>query len=268
MAEGSACIPDAVAVGAYTAATEWKSLTGRTQHFPGYNTKGAICAFSSRGPHLNPAIFRPTISAPGTAIKSAISSYGSNFDANSSSLVSVVTRKGIKETKYYYSAMLGTSMATPAVSGIIALWLQANPELTRDDLESIFKRTAIRDQYTGDDEWNAASGYGKIDAYAGLKEALRLAGNQPDGINEMLNSETPVTLSKGMDSWKILFNNNESYADIALYTTSGMQVAHKQLNNVRRGDEEVLNLNEFTPGVYLIRIHTTAGSLTRKVMVK
>jgi len=268
VSEGSACIPNAVAVGAYTAATEWKTLTGRTQYFPGYRTQGAVCAFSSRGPHLNPTIYRPTISAPGTAIKSAISSYSSGFDTSSSSLVSVVTRKGIKETKYYYSAMLGTSMATPAVSGIIALWLQANPKLNREDLEYIFKKTAIRDQYTGTDEWNTASGYGKIDAYAGLKEALRLASNRPDGINEMLNSEAPVTLSKGTDSWKILFNNNESYADISLHTTSGMQVAHKHLNGVKRGEETILNLGEYTPGVYLIRVHTTAGSLTRKVMVK
>lgn len=268
VAEGSACIPEAIAVGAYTAATEWTTLTGRTQYFTGYRTKGAICAFSSRGPHLNASIKRPTVSAPGTAIKSAISSYSSGFDTSSSSLVSVVTRTGIKETKYYYSAMLGTSMATPAVSGILALWLQANPALTREDVENIFKKTAIHDQYTGDEEWNAASGYGKIDAYAGLKEALRLANDTPDGINEMLNSDAPITLSKGTDSWRILFNNDESYADIALYTTNGMQVEHKCLNEVKRGDETILNLNEYAPGVYLIRIHTTAGNLTRKVIVK
>lgn len=268
VAEGSACIPNAIGVGAYTAATEWITPTGRQQWFTGYRTKGAICAFSSRGPHLNPSINRPTICAPGTAIKSAISSYSSGFDPSSSSIVSIVTRTGIRETKYYYSAMLGTSMATPAVTGILALWLQANPQLTRENVEDIFRRTAIRDNFTGSEEWNATSGYGKIDAYAGLKEALRLANNTPDGINEMLNSQSPVTLSKSAEAWKILFNNNESYADIALYTLDGTQVDRKQMKDVKRGDETILNLNEYTPGVYLIRINTTAGSLTRKLLVR
>ena len=172
----------------------------------------------------------------------------------------------LKTTKYYYGVMMGTSMSTPAVTGIIACWLQAHPELTREEIEEVFKKTAIRDNYTGNDEWNATWGYGKIDAYAGIKEVLNIANGT--GINAMLNSEAPVTLSKGIDTWRILFNNDESYANITLHTTDGMQVYNQSIDNPRRGQEEVLNLNNFTPGIYLVNIKTTAGNLTRKVIVR
>lgn len=40
---------------------------------------------------------------------------------------------------------LGTSMATPFVSGSIALWLQANPHLTIDDVKEIIAKTSTVD---------------------------------------------------------------------------------------------------------------------------
>lgn len=264
--EGAATIPAAIGVGAYTSAGSWKSYTGATQSFVQNKVVGEICTFSSHGPLLSDEILRPTICAPGSAIKSAISSYSSDFSSTSQSIVSVVTRSGIKESKYYYAVMAGTSMSTPAVSGILALWLEANPNLTRAQVEDILKTTAIRDSYTGTEEWNAVSGYGKIDAYAGIKEALRLANSS--GINETLNSEVPVTISMGAEEWRILFNNNESYADITLHTASGAQVEHLRLSDISRGHETVLNLQGYTPGVYLLGIRTTKGSLTRKILVR
>ncbi|MBQ5834553.1 MAG: T9SS type A sorting domain-containing protein, partial [Bacteroidaceae bacterium] len=71
-----------------------------------------------------------------------------------------------------------------------------------------------------------------------------------------------------IDTWRILFNNDESYANITLHTTDGMLVYNQSIDNPRRGQEEVLNLNNFTPGIYLVNIKTTAGNLTRKVIVR
>lgn len=266
VSEGSSTIPNAVAVGAYTSAGSWTNTAGTSYQFNGNTTVDAICTFSSKGPMVNDLVPRPTICAPGNAIKSAVSSYSENFSTTSTDLVSVVTRGSVLKKNYYYGVKQGTSMATPAVSGILALWLQANPTLTREQLEEILKTTAVRDRYTGTSEWNKNSGYGKINAYTGLVAALKLANSS--GINETLNSEAPVTLLKGSDAWRILFNNNESYADIALYTTDGSLVGSRHLTNVRRGDEQEIQLNGYTPGIYIIRINTTAGSLTRKVVVK
>lgn len=260
------CTKSAIAVGAYTAGTSWTDLNGDMRWYTAYRTQGAICDFSNIGPSLDPEHPRPTITGPGACVKSALSSYSDGFSATSTALVDCVTRTGLKSTNYYYGIMMGTSMSAPAVTGIIACWLQAHPELTREQIEEVLKKTAIRDKYTGSEEWNATWGYGKIDAYAGIKEVLNIANGT--GINEMLNSETPVTLSKGTDAWRILFNNNESYANISLYTTDGTQVYSHNIDNPRRGQEEILNLNNFTPGIYLINIRTTAGNLSRKVIVR
>lgn len=44
---------------------------------------------------------------------------------------------------YYYGVMNGTSMATPVVTGIIALWLQANPDLTPADIVRIMQKLVV-----------------------------------------------------------------------------------------------------------------------------
>ena len=155
------------------------------------------------------------------------------------------------------------------MTGIVALWLQANPKLTPAQVLQIIKETAERDSNTGtadESGWNAKSGYGKIDAYAGLKRALELANQQ--GISEALNTEAPVSLQKNADSWKVLFNNDETYADIRIVALNGQVVANQRLNAPRRGEETTISLSNLTPGVYLFHVNTTASKLTRKLIVK
>ena len=62
-------------------------------------------------------------------------------------------------------------MATPCVSGIVALWLQANPQLTPAQIKTIMKETAITDNYTSG-TYASHFGQGKIDALAGLEQIL------------------------------------------------------------------------------------------------
>lgn len=257
--EGGGNIPAAISVAAYTTSNTIRSLNGSTYQYEG--AVGAIAPFSSVGPTLGTDM-KPTVAAPGHVIKSAMSQYGQSFSAGAYDNVASV-RSGMRT--YYYSAKSGTSMATPAVTGIVALWLEANPNLSPDDVKSIIRETSTHDTFTGSEEWNTRWGYGKIDAYAGLKKALEMAESQ--GINDMLNSEEPVTLNKEADAWKVLFNNDESYADVTLYTLGGACVSRRHIEKPRRGEETQVNLTGLTPGVYLLNVSTTASSLTRKVVV-
>lgn len=60
-----------------------------------------------------------------------------------------------KGVRNFYGVMSGTSMATPVVTGVVALWLQANPTLTPEQIKEIISETSIHDTYTGgtDKKW-------------------------------------------------------------------------------------------------------------------
>lgn len=258
VSEGGASIPGSIAVAAYAATNSFKSQDGET--YGANQTVGALASFSSNGPWLG-GINKPTIAAPGFLVLSAFNSYDANFNANDVDIVASV-KSGTKT--YYYGQMSGTSMATPVVTGIVALWLQANPDLTNDQILEILETTAIHDNYAKKD-WDAKFGYGKIDAYEGLKMALQFAA---DGIAPIrANTAEPVTLRKSADAWKILFNSNERFAEVSLYTTDGKLVSKQSYGQLRQGEERILNLQGQPGGVYVVRIHTAGANLTRKLLV-
>jgi hypothetical protein len=172
-------------------------------------------------------------------------------------------RRGIKH--YYYGAMAGTSMSTPVVTGIVALWLQADPKLMAEQITDIIRTTSTKDSFTGSDEWNPTWGYGKINAYEGLKAALRLAATS--GIKEYGTAEA-ITLSKEADLWRVLFNSNEQYANIEIYGMDGTKVNTQHLVNVVEGQEEVIPFAQYRPGVYIVKISTIKKTLVRKVVIR
>jgi len=67
----------------------------------------------------------------------------------------------------FYTTMSGTSMAAPHVAGVIALMLDANPELTPLQVKEILQLTATPMSYG---EWEAGAGY--VNAYEAVKEAF------------------------------------------------------------------------------------------------
>lgn len=258
--EMAASINHCVTVGAFVSSETYTNSVGTTQN-GGFGNLGDICSFSCKGPALGSEP-KPTVAAPGAMIKSAVSKYGVGFEKSGSDIVQDV-RRGIKH--YYYGAMAGTSMSTPVVTGIVALWLQADPKLTAEQITDIIRTTSTKDSFTGSDEWNPTWGYGKINAYEGLKAALRLAATS--GIREYGTAEA-ITLSKEADLWRVLFNSNEQYANIEIYGMDGTKVKTQHLVNVVEGQEEVIPFAQFRPGVYIVKISTIKKTLVRKVVIR
>ena len=68
-----------------------------------------------------------------------------------------------------YGKKSGSSMAAPVVSGVCALMLSANPDLSVDEIKQILYGTAVD---AGDPGWDPYYGWGKINALAAVTEAL------------------------------------------------------------------------------------------------
>ena len=135
-----------------------------------------IADYSSRGPRRdngdgNPLNeLKPEISAPGTNIIQAEACVTSGLCNN--------FLGGDASDNGYTGRGSGTSYATPAVSGILALMIEANPYLSPAEQKEIIKLTAERrgepSQPEVDPFWNRDFGWGMADAYEATKMALLL----------------------------------------------------------------------------------------------
>ena len=144
-----------------------------------------IAAYSSRGPRRdngdnNPVNeLKPDVTAPGSNIIQAegcVSSGGCNNnipgqDASSNS---------------YTGRGSGTSYATPAVTGVIALMIEANPSLDPLSIREILKKTAERRGEPTfpeiDPYWNRDFGWGMVDARKAVEMALHMANSSDYGM--------------------------------------------------------------------------------------
>ena len=75
----------------------------------------------------------------------------------------------------------GTSMASPCAGGIVALWLQVDPNLSYLDVKELMQETAIHDDYT-DGTKASRFGQGKIDALAGIEYLLKKMVVEPTAL--------------------------------------------------------------------------------------
>ena len=153
-----------ISVGSYNVRQAWRRPDGSTY----VNTmcpEGAISYFSSHGPTID-GRSKPDIATPGAEIVSSVSSYYPDYLTNEYLFDSVIWDGQTK----YFATMSGTSMASPAAAGVVALWLQENPVRNVDSVRAIMHATALQDEYTGVIGENGSNiwGWGKLNALGGL----------------------------------------------------------------------------------------------------
>jgi hypothetical protein len=179
-----------IAVGAYASKVRYRTITFSSYNLGSYAPKGTLVPFSSHGPTLDGRV-KPDIAGPGLALVSSVNSWDANYNVGgadyASSVISAVY-DSVHGRNYYYAQMSGTSMSSPAVSGIVALMLQANPNLTPANVTDILARTAILDTFTGvlPAAGNSQWGHGKVNAYAAVIAAASYVTSAKDPLANVL----------------------------------------------------------------------------------
>lgn len=113
------------------------------------NNKGVIWGYSQRGSSMD--LVAPSGGVPGNVV--TIDRMG-NLGVNSTN---------------YRSDFNGTSAACPQVSGVVALMLSVNPNLTETGVRTILQNTS---KDLGQSGFDNTYGYGLVNAYEAVKKAL------------------------------------------------------------------------------------------------
>jgi serine protease AprX len=206
----------------------------------------SISPFSSRGPTADGRV-KPDVCAPGTNITSVKAGSGNGY----------VT----------YS---GTSMATPFVSGVAALMLDANPGLTPSQVKSKMTSTAENWVTPGSD---IETGAGRLQAYEAVKSAGGYTGGGPLVPKHYVSGSQTVRSVHGRDTWSLSVTST-SYPialtliipnatsskdfDVYLYAPGGSLVA----SGTSSARQDGAAFKPSATGTYSVAVYSYAGTGT------
>lgn len=212
-----------ISVGATTWRNQFYNYLGDWHVSKGGN--GLKADYSSVGPTMDGRT-KPDVCAPGTNVISAYSSFFiANPDNQGAPLSSDVAHFQYNGRTYAWNANSGTSMSAPVVSGAIALWLQARPTLTPEEVLETIAATSHR-TVSGLPVPNNRYGYGEIDVYKGLLHLLHF-----DRVGEV--SATPlrgvkVRVGEGVLTLSFDETPMQPFA-VTIFSPSGAKVGRWQL---------------------------------------
>lgn len=235
-----------ISVGSWAAKTSFTNINGEEQAGIFDETLGRYSEFSSYGIDMK-GHHHPFISTPGSLIVSATNHFDETYSLGNSDDVVAADENG-----YTWASMSGTSMATPTAAGIIALWLQAKPTLTYEEIKEAMAETANTDEWTEADPIHY--GHGKLDAYKGLLRVLgittsipSLSQYQPKGVTFRLNGSL-LTIDGAADG-----------TPVRIYTTDGRLVGSSAISG-----GTVSLPTTATSGIYAVQVGTLGSTLIRK----
>lgn len=257
----------ALAVAAYNSKVSFTNVAGQNLSYTGY-VRGRIAAFSSLGPTADGRV-KPNIAGPGLALASAFCSYDTTNLPGGTDYSSVVFQFNSDRNgrRYPFGMAGGTSMSAPAVSGITAMLLQTQRNLSPQQLMSLYAQTAIKDNFTGVIPANGSNtwGFGKINAMGALKTLLN-----PTGVYHV-ESRLPVLLVPNPGSGLFALHlpeGLEGELNIRVFASNGQEVKQIQTQTTAGMWKIPLDLQGLKAGCYSVIVQAAEGSAQIRVLVE
>lgn len=259
---GAPCV---VCVGATSYRDSYMDISGNVKTEP-WGHDGMVGRYSSVGPTRFEQI-KPDVVAPGTCVRSSLSSYYVEGKISAGEQVNgLMSCSAFEGRNYGWGAQSGTSMSAPVVGGAIALWLQANPSLSPDDIFHILQETADRSKSDTPEAKSCSWGYGEIDVYAGLLKALGV-----DGV-EGISAKHPVAFAvSSCVNGKVVFampdgEPSPQNVHLFIYSVSGSLLAKRELSF--SSGQGIVSIEELPSGVYVLQAVSTDSKACGSFLVR
>ena len=240
-----ACAHNIITVGSYNS-HRFSAQSMETGHDINQTSYFSSWAKLVDGRHL------PHICAPGMNIVSAMSRYHVKNSSYDETIYPKYYSRTVNGETYHWTPMTGTSMATPYMTGVAAMWLSANPGLTTEEIIDIAQETSSIPELAADNK--GASGH--LNAFAGLCKALGLSsvGN----INADTADALAIIPSEGACH---VFAPGAASIKVSIHNMTGITVK----SVTAEGDEAIIATDDLATGIYLVTASTPNGSRTIKI---
>lgn len=232
-----ACGENTICVGAYIS---YPYFTGDVQD--------AVCDFSSWGV-LCDGRELPDLVAPGSVLFSSSNNYNGGSMASTTETADGGTRTD------YWAGMAGTSMATPVVTGVGALLLCADPNLTPSEIKNILVETA-----TEYEQPSVSGGAGMLNALA----AVKIAEYKYTSVGNVISTPRHeiIVSALGNNCWDV-FASAESALQVSVSSVSGAVVKRENVSG-----NAILDLNGLPSGIYIVSIGGEKSMKSVKLSVR
>jgi serine protease AprX len=258
------------------AVAPWVVSAGATDN------QGRLATFSSRGDFGSP-LFRPTLVAPGV---NTVSLRASNVTVTGATGLKNDSQQLATTELPYYTTASGTSFSAPQVAGVIALMLEANPQLTPAQIRDILQRTAtpLPPYYVHE------VGAGMLNAQAAVLEAafpqrrfgqwrgtayqgqVQLTNSSPQVFVGSVGPTAPAETSFMLPANSIFASVQIAWGDIlnqvnlnlALVDSQGVKQSESKVENQAglTGRRQRAFVGAPTGNIWKVRVAETPGSLT------
>ena len=249
-----ACFPAVICVGATAHRLGFTNYKGEYRDFSEGRTVGHRSPYSSVGPAMN-GLPKPDVMAPGDNVIASYSSFYLENKPDASDINSDVEHFEYHGHTYAWNANTGTSMATPVVAGIIALWLQAKPDLSRKEIVDAFRHSCRQPDNTLSYP-NNVYGYGEIDAFGGLLYLLGI-----DGIADVSHQQPQRIIYR--QQGKQLYVGQDEKGTISIYDLKGH--LHRR---IEIKPETYIDLSTLPDGIYVVQTTTDNSATTGSALIR